>query len=287
LKLKLDYYRVLNVNPGASAQELKKAYRQLAITWHPDRNPGSPLAEERFKAISEAYAVLSDPIKRRRYDQLGPEKFGDEFGAQDIFQGFDLADLFKEFGLASPEEEIRKILEDKPIAERDPQAWQDFFAGFGQKPGPMIRPPMVAVDLTLSLREAVYGAEKTVALNTAKGPYTVKVLVPQGSYSGQKLIFKGQGPPSSAGTRPGDLAVTLAVQPDPTFSLRGQDILTDLSLLATDLKNGCQAIVKTLDGRSLKLTVKPGSIAGTFLRAPGHGVPQGKGSLLVRLIAKN
>ncbi|MDR0548008.1 MAG: DnaJ domain-containing protein [Deltaproteobacteria bacterium] len=284
MKLKLDYYRILGLGPTASPSELKRAYRQLAVAWHPDRNPGSPLAEERFKAISEAYAVLSDPIKRRQYDSLGPDKFRSEFSSKDIFQGFEAADLFKEFGLPDPDEELKRILTQKPSLEPDPLLWQNFFAGFGQKPGPRIRSSPLNVDLAVSLKEAVFGAEKALALNTPGGPVKALVTVPSGSVNGQKLTLKGQGPPSGPGQKPGDLAVTLTVKPERDFRRRGDDILTDLTLTQKELQEGCQPIVKTLDGRGLKLNVKPLTRAGTSLKAPGYGVPGTNGSLLIRLI---
>jgi curved DNA-binding protein len=282
----LDYYRVLGVESSASAVDLKKAYRQLAIAWHPDRNPGSPLAEERFKAISEAYAVLSDPIKRRSYDQLGPDKFSSEYGERDIFQGFEVADLFKEFGLPDAEEELKRILAKKTGPNRDPQVWQDFFSGFGQKPGPRIRTAPVTVTLAISLREAVYGAEKTVALNTPVGPVKTLVLIPQGAIQGQKITLKGQGPPAGLGQKPTDLALTLNILPDPDFNRRGDDLLTTVDVTPKDLKYGCQPMIKTLDDRGLRLTIKPGSHPGLTLRAAGYGVPTTNGALLIRLRLK-
>ncbi|MDR1085504.1 MAG: DnaJ domain-containing protein [Deltaproteobacteria bacterium] len=286
MKLKLDYYRILNVSPQAQPAELKKAYRQLAVAWHPDRNPGSPLAEERFKAISEAYAVLSDPVKRRHYDLLGPEKFGDEFSTQDIFQGFEVADLFKEFGLPSAEDELKNLLSQKQTASQDPQLWQDFFSGFGQKPELRTRASIgpVAVDLTVSLKEAVFGAIKTVAFNTARGPVKTHLAIPIGAVNGQKLTFPQKGPARRPGKKAADLVVTVNVRPEKDFSRQGNDLLATLKVRKTELQNGCRPIFRTLDGRSLKLTIRPGTRPGTVLRAPGLGVPQTDGKLLITLL---
>jgi DnaJ-class molecular chaperone len=286
LKPKLDYYQILGVSSTASALELKKAYRQLAIAWHPDRNPGSPLAEERFKAISEAYAVLSDPLKRKRFDQLGPEKFSSEFSSKDIFHGFEVADLFKEFGLPKAEEELKRILGQKPRPARDPSVWQDFFSGFGQKPGPRIRSAPLAVDLAITLKEAVFGAEKTLAVKTPAGSVETLVTIPQGASHGQKLTLKGQGPPMVPGQKPRDLAVTLSVRPEKDFTRRGLDILTNLTLPQKDLDQGRRALVKTLDGKSLMVTIQPGSKPNSLLRIPGHGTPNSTGALLIRLKPK-
>jgi curved DNA-binding protein len=135
----------------------------------------------------------------------------------------------------------------------------------------------------VSLKEAVFGAEKTVALNTPTGPVATQIAIPAGAVNGQKLTFKGQGPPTGPGQGPGDLTVTLTVRPERDFVRLGDAILTNLVVAQQDLKDGCQPIVKTLDGRRLKLTVKAGSLAGTRLKAPGHGVPGTDGALLIRL----
>ncbi|MDR1578033.1 MAG: DnaJ domain-containing protein [Deltaproteobacteria bacterium] len=286
MKIKQDYYRILGVTTTATSSELKKAYRQLAITWHPDRNPSSPLAEERFKAISEAYAVLSDPVKRRRFDQLGPEKFRSEFNKQDIFHGFEVNDLFKEFGLPSAEEELKRILTKKSAPAPDPLLWREFFAGFGQKPEPRIRSAPMAVDLTVSLKEAVFGAEKSVPLGATSGSPQTVVNIPQGSTHGQKLTYRGQGPPLAPGQKPRDLVITLSVQPEKDFFRQGNDLLTAIDITQKELDQGGSPIVQTLDGRRLKLTVRPGAQPETLLRAPGLGVPGSNGALLIRLRLK-
>lgn len=186
-----DYYRLLQVSPDADQAALKKAYRQLAVLWHPDRNPDSTVAEERFKAIAEAYAVLSDPVKRQRYDQLGPEAFFGEFGPGDIFEGFDLADLFKEFGLPSVKESLFDLVDHGRGRAAKSGRYQDFFAEFGQKPShggrPRGKPPAVGVTLAVSLKEAVLGAIKTCAFNVDAEVARVAVTVPPGSSHGQVL----------------------------------------------------------------------------------------------------
>jgi DnaJ-class molecular chaperone len=284
-----DYYRLLQVSPDIDPAGLKKAYRQLAILWHPDRNPGSPVAEERFKAIAEAYAVLSDPLKRRRYDQLGPEAFFGEFGTDEIFDGFDLTDLFKEFGLPSVKESLFAMVDDDGQARTSRSGrYQDFFSEFGQKPTPKGRvgkSPPLGVHLAVSLREAVFGAIKTCAFNSGGEVAKVAVTEPPGARDGQVLTIpkKVQGP----GRQPGDLLVTLSVQPDPAFKRRGSDLLTSLPLSRAELSAGCRALVKTLDGASLRLTVPPGTTPGQRLKAAGHGAPGPdgrRGDLLIAVV---
>jgi DnaJ-class molecular chaperone len=270
-----DYYRLLQVDPEVDQAGLKKAYRQLAILWHPDRNPGSPVAEERFKAIAEAYAVLSDPLKRRRYDQLGPEAFFGELGTDDIFEGFDLADLFKEFGLPSVSESLFAMVDQGAQARTTRSGrYQDFFSEFGQKQSPRGRAgksPALGVRLAVSLREAVFGAIKTCAFNSGAEVAKVAVTVPPGAKDGQVLTIpkKVKGP----GRQPGDLLVTLSVLPDQRFRRLGSDLLTSLALSRAELSAGCRAVVKTLDGASLRITVPPGTKPGQRLKASGHGAP--------------
>jgi DnaJ-class molecular chaperone len=284
-----DYYRLLQVSPDADQAALKKAYRQLAILWHPDRNPDSTVAEERFKAIAEAYAVLSDPAKRQRYDQLGPEAFFGEFGPGDIFEGFDLADLFKEFGLPSVKETLFEMVDHGRARTSKSGRHQDFFAEFGQKPAPKSRPrgksPSVGVSLAVSLKEAVLGAIKVCAFNLGSEVAKTTVTIPPGSYPGQVLTVpnKVQGP----GRVPGDLMVTLNVLPDPRFRRRGADLLTTVALTRAELAAGCRPLVPTLDGGALRLTVPPGTVPGRRLKATGHGVPGrdgSRGDLLISVV---
>ena len=170
----LDYYTILGVSRGAAPDEIKKAYRRLAVHWHPDRNPGSRLAEEKFKSIAEAYAVLGNPGRRRQYDILGPSEFKNEFSHEDIFQGFEPGDFFKFFGLTDARDALDRIFNPSQAAvagagkqEESRARISDFFAGFGQKNSPRDpRSPDIAIPLSIALKEAAFGAEKFVAYNT-------------------------------------------------------------------------------------------------------------------------
>jgi len=289
-----DYYKTLGVSRQASGEELKKAYRRLAVHWHPDRNPGSRLAEERFKTIAEAYAVLSNPGKRRQYDLLGPIDFKSEYSHEEIFQGFEPGDFFKFFGLEDAREALDRIFSRSagttaPVERENPRArLSDFFAGFGQK-GALRdhRSPDIVVPLVVSFKEAAFGAEKYVAYNTSSGAVKVRVSVPPASQSGQRLIVRGQGP-SQPGGQPGDIIVPLTVTPDPKFSRRGYDLLTFVELNAKELSEGCRPLVNSLGGQSLKFTVPAGTVAGSHFKIAGYGLarPDGaKGDLLVKIKA--
>jgi curved DNA-binding protein len=284
-----DYYRILQVDAEADQAALKKAYRKLAVIWHPDRNPGSKVAEERFKSIAEAYAVLSDPVKRRRYDHLGPEAFNAECGTGDIFQGFDLSDLFREFGLPPVKETLFGILEDNPAKRAGTGPYQDFFAEFGQKPGrkkPSAKSGF-GIILAVSLKEAVFGAIKIAAFNVGGEVVRVPVTIPPGTKTGQIVKVPGRAP--SPGRKAGDLLVTVSITADQNFKRVGQDLLTALQLTKAELLDGCRVLVPTLDERNLRLTVPAGTRAGTSLKAAGHGVPGPdgrRGDLIIAVYAK-
>ena len=286
-----DYYTLLGVSRKATGEELKRAYRRLAVHWHPDRNPGSRLAEEKFKAISEAYAVLSSSVKRRQYDLLGPSEFKNEYSHEEIFQGFEPGDFFKFFGLADARDTLSRIFSPDspgPLAEReDPQARiNDFFGGFGQKSSARdTRSPDIIVPLMVTFKEAVMGADKFVAYNTPNGAVKVRVAVPAGALNGQRLVVKGQGPARPGGS-PGDVLINLTVVPDPAYSRRGFDVQTDIALDQKDLAAGCRPTVNNLAGQALRLTVPAGTRPGAIFKLPGYGLPKPdgtKGDFLVQV----
>jgi len=284
----VDYYTILGVGRQASIEDLKRAYRRLAIHWHPDRNPGSRVAEERFKVIAEAYAVLSNAAKRRQYDTLGPAKFRSEYSREDIFQGFEPSDFFDLFGREETTDRLGRLFRQDQVAvpERDDHI-NDFFADFGRKTGSgESRIPDILVTLQLTLREAVLGAEKIVAYNTSAGVTKVAVTVPPGSEQGRKIVLRGRGLAGRPGHGSGNVIVTLAVRPDPDFSRQGWDLVTRLTLKAEDLARGCRPLVRPLEGLPLRLTVPPGAKAGAVFKIPGHGIPKpdgDKGDLLVKI----
>lgn len=287
-----DYYTLLGVGRQATSDELKKAYRRLAVHWHPDRNPGSKLAEERFKAVSEAYAVLSHPAKRRQYDLLGPAEFKNEYSHEEIFQGFEPGDFFKMFGLEDAKDALTLIFDENrkvPVArERDENKARisDFFAGFGQKHSPRdTRSPDIIIPLAVSFKEAALGAEKFVAYNTPGGAVKIPVSIPPAAGDRQRIVLKGKGP-ATAGGQPGDVIVTVSVSPDPVFARRGYDILTHLELSPQDLNSGCRPVLASLSGKPLRLTIPPGTIAGATFKVPAYGLakPDGTtGDMLVKI----
>lgn len=284
-----DYYSILEISRQATAEELKKAYRRLAIRWHPDRNQGSAAAENRFKAVSEAYAVLSHPTRRRQYDVMGMIEFKKAYSTERIFHGFEPEDFFTSFGLPNVHDTLGRIMKNERLVEsgEPPQRGVgDFFSGFGLRGGPMGRSPDLRLGLVLTFREAALGAEKDVPYSVEGKLLKLKVKVPPGAKDGQELVFQGQGP-AKTGSRPGDLVVSLVVSPDPNFSRRGFDLETTLELSSKELIEGCRPVVADLSGRQFRLTVPPGTEPGTGFRLGGQGLPTddgGRGALLVRVV---
>ena len=283
-----DYYQLLGVKKGASGDEIKKAYRKLAMKYHPDHTKGDKAAEEKFKKISEAYAVLSDKEKRKEYDTFGAEGFQQRFSQEDIFRGFDFGDVLREFGFGG-----------------------DFFSGRGRSGGSGMRfnfgggAPFgnqagqqqarmkgsdLIYELPLTLKEVANGATKTVSLQHQGYSQKVTVKIPKGLISGKKLRLAGKGSPSPVGGPPGDLFIQSKVLNDPLFSSEGYDLYMNQELKLSEAVLGTSISVSTLDDKKLSLKIPPGTRPGTKMRMPGHGLPhmkgRKKGDLLVKIQVK-
>ncbi|HOU54145.1 MAG TPA: J domain-containing protein [Myxococcota bacterium] len=294
-----DYYRILGVAKTASADEIRKAYRELAKKHHPDRNPGNKAAEERFKEINEAYAVLSDPAKRQQYDTIGAEGFQSRFSQEDIFRGFDFQSIFQDLGMGGGI--FESLFGGAAGGQRgrvrfDFGGAEDLFGGAG---GPFggartrsgrgrgaARGPDLTSDLSISLYESVEGGERLVQVPTASGGFEkVQVKIPPGIASGKTLRLKGKGGQGPTGER-GDLYLRVRVEPDPVFQRDGDDLRCEVKVPLSTLVLGGTAEVPTLKGPK-KVRIPEGTQAGTALRLAGLGVPGAHGSrgdLYVRLL---
>ena len=325
-----DPYEILGVARSASADEIKRAYRSLARQHHPDANQGDPEAAERFKEISLAYEILSDPDKRRRYDEFGstggPGGFGptmDGFGIQDIFEAFFGGDPFGGGGGTrrggpprgqDAEAVVEVELADSAVGVtasvevRMPVACEHC-NGNGAEPGSFpsrcetcggagevrqVRRSILGQLVTTAPCHVCQGAGFTIAnpCTTCRGDgrvvanRTLELEVPAGIDDGQRLRLNGRGPAGFRGGPPGDLFVTVRVNPDPRFERHGDDLLHVRPIAFTQAALGAVLQIETFDGVE-ELPIPPGTQPGRMFRLKGQGMPhlrsRGRGDLLVRI----
>ncbi len=302
---KKDYYEVLGVKKTATEDEIKKAYRKLAMKLHPDRNPGNKQAEERFKEINEAYAVLSDKKKRAQYDQFGPSGFSQRYSQEDIFRGFDISDLFKDLGFSS-NDVFSRIFGGGGSRRTRTQygGFEDLFGGRGGQgydfgggqAGGYAGPESMAgkgqdmeMELALTFQEAAMGGEKKIRFNRGNRVEEITVKIPAGIESGKRLRLSGKGGEGMRGMPTGDLYLKLNVAEDPTFKRQGSDLTVDKEIKVSEALLGTTVEVPTLDG-SKRIKVPAGTQSHSRVRLKGFGLPRlqggGKGDEYVRLIVK-
>jgi curved DNA-binding protein len=282
----MSYYETLGVSKDSSAQDIKKAYRKLAMKYHPDKNKGDKAAEEKFKKISEAYAVLSDPEKRKQFDTFGESGFQQRYSQEDIFQGFDIGDILKEFGLGGFSGGGFRTTGG---------AGSPFEGFFHQAGGPgraTARPqPVKGSDLTfelaVSLNDVLSGAEKTISLRMEGRIESVSVKVPKGIKVGQKLRLVGKGSPSPMGGPAGNLYLVIKEQPHPSFTRDGSNLITENRIPFSQACLGSEINITSLEGKELKVKVPAGIQQQSKLRLKGHGLPAGpkggRGDIYVRI----
>jgi curved DNA-binding protein len=269
-----DYYAVLGVKKDASADDIKKAYRKLALKYHPDKNPGDKKAEEKFKEITEAYAVLSDVEKRRQYDQFGESGFHQRFSQEDIYRNFDVGDIFREFGFGTDD------------------IFGHIFRGgagggsrgrtvhFGGARPQAIKGQDYVMRVNIPFRQAILGGEKRIDYRRDSQTEQLQVRIPPGIESGQKLRVGGKGGASPAGGPSGDLFLELQVDPDPLFTRDGNDLLVKVRIPFSGACLGTSTDVPTLEG-SKRVKIPAGLQSGSKIRLKGLGVPapEGQGDL--------
>jgi curved DNA-binding protein len=280
-----DYYDSLGVNKNASEEELKRAYRKLAMKYHPDRNPNKKEAEERFKEINEAYAVLSDKEKRKQYDTFGKEGFHQRFTQEDIFRGFDFDDILSSLFGGRGKRESR-------FGGRGGFDFGDMFAGQGgyQTMGRMPQKGEdVLYELSISLEEAASGGEKRISYRKNGKVEEVSVKIPRGIASGKKLRLTGKGMQGKNGGPPGDLYLEISVGEHPLFIREGDDLTVEKEINFSEAVLGTTIEVPTLEGKK-SVKIPPGTQSHTKMRLKGLGLPhfqkEGKGDEYVKLIIK-
>ena len=306
-----DYYKILNVPRAASADEIKKAFRKLARQYHPDVNPGDKKAEAKFKEINEAYEVLSDPDKRKKYDLLGPN-WQEQFG----FSGARRASPFAGRGSSTPYD----------FDAGGSATFSDFFETlFGRsgtaagnargtrtdtrrRPGDNIEQPVeVALQEAFSGAMRSYNVQSTEVCPVCRGTGEVagkpcancggqgmipknkrlQVKIPVGVDNGSKIRVAGEGQPGIGGGARGDLLLVVSVKPDPLFERKGDDLYVDVEVELVKAMLGGEALVPLPDGPKLILTIPPETQNGRVFRLGGKGMPrlrgEGNGNLFARV----
>jgi curved DNA-binding protein len=264
-----DYYRVLGVAKTATEKEIKAAYRKLARKHHPDVNPGNKGAEAKFKEINEAYEVLGDKEKRKRYDELGAnwEAYGRAAGPRGA-RGW-------------PGGGVRVEFEDLGGGGGFSDFFRTFFGGgggfggFGGFPGgergEEVLPGADAEgDVELTLGEVLKGTTREVSVRGSKR--RVEVKIPPGVREGSRVRVAGEGGKGSGGRR-GDLYLRVRIAPDPTFERKGDDLQTTVRVPLTSAVLGGEAQVRTLEG-PVGIKIPPGTPVGQTFRLRGHGLPK-------------
>jgi molecular chaperone DnaJ len=256
-----DYYQILGVTKSADATAIKKQYRKLARELHPDKTKGDKKLEDRFKAVSEAYDILSDDKKRREYDdareayksgRINPNMQGGQG-----FNGGDFTDMFGPGG----------------------DIFSTLFGGARQRHGADLQ-----TEASILFRDAIYGTELNLRLQPqGSAAMNITTRVPAGIKDGAKIKIKGRGAPGAAG--PGDLYVTVHVTPHPIFSRKDENIHLTLPITFAEAALGADIKVPTLEGDEVTVRIAPGTPSGRTLRVKGRGVKKGStvGDLMITI----
>lgn len=291
-----DFYAILGVPQDADEATIKKSYRKLAREWHPDSKPGDEAAEQRFKDIGEAYAVLSDPEQRKQYDAIrqmsrGGARFTAGAGGPGGAGGTGFEDIFSQMfgaGSAGPRQHVQFGTAGGQQTINLEDLLGGFAGGHGAGPGGFgaTRGPRKGRDVeartTLTFRQAATG--DTVTLRTPEGR-TVTTRIPAGVKDGQRIRLRGKGMPGEAGAPPGDLMLHVSVQPHPVFGQEGNNLTVDLPVTFAEAALGATVQVPTLDGQPVRVRVAPGTPSGRVLRVKGRGIKtkSGTGDLLAKV----
>jgi molecular chaperone DnaJ len=320
--VKRDYYEVLGVARDADAAAIKRAYRELALKYHPDQNPDNPEAETRFKEVSEAYTVLSDPEKRTRYDRRGFEGVGgdggfgvDIGGFTELFESL-FGDLFGKRKAKTPGRDLRYTLElsfeeaalgVKKSITFPSRAECAKCSGTGAKGGAAGQKscPTCGGKGEMKVQQGFFSLSKKCPTCQGEGKVvgdpceackgagmveeerTFEVNIPAGAEDGSTRRVAGQGEPGRRGGPPGDLNVIVRIKPHPLFRREGDVIVCEMPISIAEATLGAVVQVPTLEGR-VEMRIPPGTQSGTIfrLRGKGAGKPGGRGDAHVRVLVE-
>jgi curved DNA-binding protein len=270
---KKDYYEILGVAKGASEEEIKKAYRKLAKKYHPDKNPGDKEAEEKFKLISEAYAVLSDKSKRQEYDTYGMGGFRQRYSEEDIFKGANFGDLFRDLGFGGGD--IFSMIFGRQAGRTGRQRSQPYdFGDYITREQQAPRDLDLNYELEIPFMDAIRGIDKRISFATHHGTEEVNIKIPGGISTGKKLRLQGKGNRDQRTGRFGDLYITVKVAEHPVFKRVGNDIHMTKEIGLTEALLGTTVEVSTIEGP--KVVKIPAGAKKVRLR--GLGVSDMKGN---------
>lgn len=293
---KRDYYEILGINKNADASAIKKAYRKLAKKYHPDSNPDNAEAAEKFKDVTEAYEILSDPEKKKLYDQYGHAAFDGTGAANGAgaggFGGFGGANGgWQEYHFNGGNGNMDDMFGDifgnmfGGGGSRKSRGFSGFggghFGGFGQEGfggSRSRRGSDLTAELTVSFDEAVFGCDKMINLKGADGTtHTLQVHIPAGIESGKSIRLKGKGNPGNGGAEAGDLLLKVTVLDRAGYERKGMDVYTTVSIPFTTAVFGGEAVIQTLYG-NVSCKIKPGTQSGSKIRLRGKGIVSMKDS---------
>jgi curved DNA-binding protein len=278
-----DYYKTLGINRSATKEDIKKAYRKLALKYHPDQNKGDKAAEEKFKEINEAYAVLNDPEKRKQYDMFGAEGFQQRFSQEDIFRDFDLGSIFREFGFGTRgrgQNIFGNIFTGgagQAGFRGGGPSFDPYYGGFGGGRQQVLKGQDLVYELSITLEEALDTTSKTISYKTGDQQERISVKIPAGIATGKKLRIPGKGNPGIQGGPRGDLYVKVRVAAHPLFRREGDDLVLSREIRFSEAVSGGEIEVPTIDKKTMRLKIPPGTQNQAKFRLKGYGMPHMNG----------